>query len=245
MSAKTIPAVPRRRSFRGIAPEARRQLRRQQLIEAGIEAFGKRGFHAVTVREICVGAQLTERYFYESFGGLDALFIAIYSQLNTELRSATLQALDSTAKQPLQLAEAGLRVFFEYVRKDARRARIMLIEAVSIGHDSRRIADEATRSFMILTRDIVDRLIPQARKLGIDVDVLSAALVGANIHAATRWLQEQFATPVEQVLFTIVTMYRTLIAHMGDEAQAARTTRQKKTMPRAVRGTSRAARKSK
>jgi AcrR family transcriptional regulator len=217
MSTKANPS--RRRSFRGIAPEARKQLRRQQLIDAGIEAFGKRGFHAVTVREICSKAQLTERYFYESFSGLDVLFTAVYSQLNTELRSATLEVLANTARQPMELAEAALQIFFEYVRNDPRRARIMLIEAVSIGHDSRRIAEEATRGFMVLIRDVVDQLMPEARKLGIDIDLLAAALVGANVHVATRWLQEQFATPLEKVMFTIASMYRTLITHMGHEAQ--------------------------
>ncbi|MDB5985921.1 MAG: hypothetical protein JWR16_974 [Nevskia sp.] len=246
MSSDTGPTPPRRRSFRGVAPEARKQLRRQQLIDAAIEAFGERGFHGVTVREICAGAQLTERYFYESFRGLDALFIAVYSQLNGELRDATLQALANTEKQPLGLAEAGLRVFFEYVRNDPRRARIMLIEAVSIGHDSRRIAEEATRNFMNLTRDVVDRLIPQARKLGIDVDLLSAALVGANIHAATRWLQEGFSTPLETVMFTIGSMYRTLINHMGGEAQRSLIASKVKTAaPSGARGTPRPALKSK
>jgi AcrR family transcriptional regulator len=209
----------RRRSFRGIAPEARKQLRRGQLIEAGIEAFGHRGFHAVTVREICAGAQLTERYFYESFSGLDALFNSVYRQLNEELRRATIEVLANQTRQPMELAEAALGVFFEYVRRDPRRARIMLIEAVSMGHDSRRIAEEATRGFMILIRDFADQLMPQSRSFGIDVDLLAAGLVGANIHVATRWLREQFSTPLEQVLFTITTMYRTLILHMGDEAQ--------------------------
>lgn len=208
-----------RRSFRGIAPEVRKQLRRGQLIEAGIEAFGQRGFHAVTVREICVGAHLTERYFYESFSGLDALFNSVYRRLNDELRSATVEVLANQTRQPMELAAAALGVFFDYVRRDPRRARIMLIEAVSMGHDSRRIAEEATRGFMILIRDFADQLMPESRTFGIDVDLLAAGLVGANIHVATRWLQEQFSTPLEQVLFTITTMYRTLILHMGDEAQ--------------------------
>lgn len=41
----------------------RQQARREKLIEAGIEAYGRHGFFSVTVKDICNEAKLTERYF--------------------------------------------------------------------------------------------------------------------------------------------------------------------------------------
>ena len=55
------------RQFKGLSLSERKQLRREKLIEAGIEAYGTHGFFAVTVKDICNEAKLTERYFYESF----------------------------------------------------------------------------------------------------------------------------------------------------------------------------------
>src|ERR1700742_1768346 len=74
----TADAVPAKRKFRGVAPEDRKAERHLRLLEAGIEAYGTRGFHAVGVRDVCGLAKLTERYFYESFENREALFLAVY-----------------------------------------------------------------------------------------------------------------------------------------------------------------------
>lgn len=219
MSAEKAPL---QRNFRGLAPEARRGKRRAQLVEAAIEAFGQRGFHAVTVREICVGARLTERYFYESFSGLDALFAATLQHLNAELHAATLRVIAAPQADPAALAEAALRVFLDYVRDDPRRARIMLVDAVSIGHDTRRIAEAATRGYVNLMSGFIRALMPQAAALGLDPELIATGLVGANIHVATRWLHERCATPLEEVLSNLMAIYHALIAQVGRASATAK-----------------------
>src|SRR6478752_6322871 len=81
------------RRFRGLSAEQRRSKRREQLIEAGLETYGKLGFHAVGVREICAAAHLTERYFYESFENREALFLAAYDLAVARIRRAMEAAL--------------------------------------------------------------------------------------------------------------------------------------------------------
>lgn len=220
-------AAPPRRAFRGIAHADRLQQRREQLIEAGLEAFGTRGFHATTVRDICTGAKLTERYYYESFRSLEALFSAVYVELNRRLKQATLDAL---AKVPptgdaAKFARAALRVLLEFVRDDPRRARIMLIDAVSISHDVQRLSGEITRDYALLVRSFIDRLFPDAKAKGVDVDVLAAGLLGANIHIATHWVSERFATPLDTVLRNNLLIYEALVAywdHVEKPAPAAK-----------------------
>lgn len=214
--------TPRRRSFRGISHEDRRQQRREQLIAAGLEAFGTRGYHEVTVREICSGAKLTERYFYESFKSLEALFIAVYAELNRQLREATLAAL-AAIRPPAgvePLATAAVRVLLEFIRDDPRRARVILIDAVSISHDVQRLSGEITRDYAALLRGFIDLLFPDAKKRGIPVEVIAAGLLGANIHIATHWVRERFATPLEQVLEGNVLIYRALDAYWQREIAA-------------------------
>ena len=63
-SKVSVMSSSNRRTFKGQSQEERKAERRRRLIEAGINAFGERGYHAVTVRELCAEAQLTERYFY-------------------------------------------------------------------------------------------------------------------------------------------------------------------------------------
>ncbi|GAC1631051.1 MAG: TetR/AcrR family transcriptional regulator [Nevskia sp.] len=202
----------------------RLQQRREQLIDAGLEAFGVRGFHAVTVREICVGAKLTERYFYESFRSLEALFGAVYLDLNRQLKQKTLAALAAVAAPAsvASLSTAAIRVLLEFVRDDPRRARVMLIDAIGISHDVQRLSSEITRDYAELVRGFIDLLFPDAKARGIDVDVIAAGLLGANIHIATHWVSERFATPLEDVLASNVLIYRALDAYWRSGPAAAR-----------------------
>jgi AcrR family transcriptional regulator len=205
--------APRR--YGGIAPEARQQERRDKLIQAGIELFGSRGYHAVTVREICAAAKLTERYYYESFTSPEKLFAAVYGHVALELKQATLAALGQAQRHPLALAEAALRVFFEYVRNDPRRARILLIDAVTIGTDIGRLADQAMRDYTDLMRGFIDVLFPDAAAAGLKPELLSAGLIGANIRIATQWVQEDFRQPLEIVLENTMAFYEAMNSRWG------------------------------
>ena len=51
------------RQFKGLSLSERKQLRREKLIEAGIEAYGTHGFFAVTVKDICNEAKLLNVIF--------------------------------------------------------------------------------------------------------------------------------------------------------------------------------------
>lgn len=193
--------------------------RRALLLDAALEAFGARGFHAVTVREICAGARLTERYFYESFKSLEALFSALYLRLNEQLKSATLGALMvaqmKTATGPDReridaLASAGLRVLLEFIRDDPRRARVMLIDAISISHGVGQISGQITREYAELTRRFIEQLFPGADARGIDIGVIATGLLGANIHIATQWVRDGFKPSFDVVLRNNLAIYQAL-----------------------------------
>ena len=81
------------RQFKGLSLSERKQARREKLIEAGIEAYGTHGFFSVTVKDICLEAKLTERYFYESFKKSEQLFQTIFLKLIDELQQNVMQAI--------------------------------------------------------------------------------------------------------------------------------------------------------
>jgi len=210
------------RPMKGLPMQDRVAQRRALLLQAALEAFGTRGFHAVTVREICAGAGLTERYFYESFKSLEALFSALYLQLNGQLKQATLAALiaantkssasDSNGRIDV-LAGAALRVLLEFIRDDPRRARVMLIDAISISHDVQQISGQITREYMELTRRFIDQLFPDAASRGVDLDLIASGLLGSNIHIATHWVREGLKTPFDVVLRNCLAIYQALGAY--------------------------------
>lgn len=202
--------VGSRRRYGGVAPEVRQRQRRDKLIEAGLHVFGTRGFHGATVREVCARAQLTERYFYESFAGLPQLFEAVYTGITEELRAKTLIALSTQPPDADGMAEAALRVFYETIRSDACRARICLIEAVSVGPLGGELGNESARQYAALMRHFLALLYVEEGFDDLDLDLLAAGLIGMNIHIATEWVRGGFATPMERVIATNMAAYRAL-----------------------------------
>ncbi len=222
LPAKHPAGMSKLRPMKGLPMQDRVAQRRALLLDAALEAFGTRGYHAVTVREICTGAGLTERYFYESFKSLEALFSALYLQLNSQLKQATLMALieaqtrssDASSSGRIDmLAGAALRVLLEFIRDDPRRARVMLIDAISISHDVQQISGQITREYMELTRRFIDQLFPDAASRGVDLDLIASGLLGANIHIATHWVREGLKTPFDVVLRNCLAIYQALGAY--------------------------------
>jgi len=220
-SVAVSPPVAGRRNFRGVSGEQRREARRQRLIAAAIHSFGTRGFHQTTVRDVCVEAKLTERYFYESFANLAALFTAVHAQINTGLRDATLHAVTSGTREPLGMAEAALRVYLGYLCEDLPRARILLIESVAIGDGVLQKADASRRDFAALLRGFCEFLYPSAASQGLRVDMIANGLIGATNYLAYDWVKEGFATPLEEVLRSALSFYDGLARHLlAGEARA-------------------------
>ncbi|HET8694281.1 MAG TPA: TetR/AcrR family transcriptional regulator, partial [Aquabacterium sp.] len=161
-SSSTEPSLSRRR-YGGVLPEERQRQRRIKLIEGATEVFGTKGFHASTVREVCVAAHLTERYFYESFKTLSELFIAVYVEMRQELMNRTLKVFDGEEQRPVALVESSLRVFLEFIREDPRRGQVMLVDALGINNEVTRISGSTARDYGALVRNrLLGMISPEA-----------------------------------------------------------------------------------
>ena len=206
-----------RRRYGGVLPEERQRQRRAKLIEGATEVFGTKGFHAATVREVCVAAHLTERYFYESFKTLSELFIAVYVDMREQLMQRTLTVFASSEQQPVALVESSLRVFLEFIREDPRRGQVMLVDAVGINSEVARISGDTARDYGQLVRTRLLSMIPPEAAQDIDMALLSDGMVGLNILLAARWMQDGFKTPLDKVVRTNTLPYLGLLALLGGD----------------------------
>ena len=84
------------RTWAGTTLEDRAAARRAALIEAGTELLGTEGAAGVTVRAACRATKLSERYFYESFDGRDALLRAVHRRSPTRRARRSSQRLPRT-----------------------------------------------------------------------------------------------------------------------------------------------------
>src|SRR3954471_3369174 len=79
------------RTVRGLDAEQRRALRRADLLAAALTLFGRKGFAAVSIEEICQTAYVGTKSFYELFDSKEACYLALFEQLADDL-SARMQA---------------------------------------------------------------------------------------------------------------------------------------------------------
>jgi AcrR family transcriptional regulator len=89
----TDDAVPGSRPYGGVPADERVAVRRQKLLDAGLELFGTRGIAATTIGDVCESAGLTKRYFYESFQTIDELAVAVFDQVTGRLAEQIMPAI--------------------------------------------------------------------------------------------------------------------------------------------------------
>lgn len=218
MSSSPAPVKRRRaasvtRPYGGVQADTRRLERRVRLIEAGLDIIGTRGYHLSTIRDICAQSGLSERYFYESFKGMGGLFEAIYAELHTELQRRVMGAFmsaDALQADPMKLAEAAVVAWLSFLKEDARRARILLIDAVTVNDASQRNAKAAIQDFAGIIRAFVEMLYPQVGKLGYDATSMSSLLTGACVQAAKSWMWADFKEPVPEVAKHLTLVFSSL-----------------------------------
>ena len=112
------------RPYRGVEAPERHARRRAQLLAAGLDLLGGAANpDDLTVRAICRRADVTARYFYESFADKDALVEAVFDWVVADV-AATTQAAVAAAPAAEQ-TRAGLANIVRIITADARVGRLI------------------------------------------------------------------------------------------------------------------------
>lgn len=74
--------------WRGTSPDERADDRRERLITACLDIVGEHGSKRLAVRAVCRAANVSPRHFYESFADTDALLLATYERVVSDLLRA-------------------------------------------------------------------------------------------------------------------------------------------------------------
>jgi AcrR family transcriptional regulator len=93
-------------------------MRRDELVAAGVQLLGGPSGPAVTVRAVCRQAELTERYFYESFADRDEFVRAVYDDVCARAMSAL-----TSATTPREAVEQFVALMVD----DPVRGRVLLL----------------------------------------------------------------------------------------------------------------------
>ena len=192
------------RQFKGLSLSERKQARREKLIEAGIEAYGTHGFFSVTVKDICLEAKLTERYFYESFKKSEQLFQTIFLKLIDELQQNVMQAIMQASTDSRKMIEAGLTALLMTLKNNPRMARIIYIDAMLVQelHNQATIHETMSR-FDRMIHAFVMLMMPNINKSEREISMIATGLNGYVTQIAIRWVMSGYKQPGYEQLFTI------------------------------------------
>ncbi len=117
--------------YRGLSAQERSAQRRERLLEATLEVWGRDDGPPVTMTRICQEAGLTERYFYEQFSGLEEALEAVLESVYEEGLEVTGRAVEETAGGPTERAHAAVSAFVQLFVDDPRKGRAAMILAPS------------------------------------------------------------------------------------------------------------------
>lgn len=187
------------RPYRGVSADDRRADRRERLIEAGLELLAERGWAGMTVRAVCAQAQLTERYFYESFRDRDELAAAVFDRCTAEAAAGVLAAVQAAPHDARAKARAAIDAFVGMLSDDPRLARAILVESLAAEslRDRRR---HALESFAALVSE-QGRAFYGARAVSAtDAELTALALVGGLSELLTRWTEGRLEISRERLV---------------------------------------------
>lgn len=151
----------------------RKAVRREQLMDTGLELLGGSGSSAVTVRAVCRTAKLTERYFYESFTDRDQLVLAVYERVAEQAQQALVDAVRPAGSSARARAEAAVGAFVELIVDDPRKGRVLLLAPLTDPPLSKRGVELIPAFATLIREQLPDKADAQ------DSEMTAIALVGA------------------------------------------------------------------
>jgi AcrR family transcriptional regulator len=177
------PMEKQKRRYSGQSFADRQSERRARLVRAALAIAGRFGLEGTSVAAICAEAGLTPRYFYESFPNREAIFLEAYRLAQEEL----LSHIDG-AKDRADPVRGALTGFYTALYTHPGLARVFLVDLDDHGDDMKAASQEGAKK------------LTEAFALKARHPLLIAGIIGAVVDVAKRWIESEFAEPVENVV---------------------------------------------
>lgn len=198
------------RRWAGSTLDERSAGRRRQLIEVGLDLLGAEGAAAVTVRAVTRAAQLSPRYFYESFSSREDLLEAAFDHGFDVIKSAVADAMAAGGDFATQ-ARAAIDATARCLEEDPRLGRALMREAIA-DPTLRRRAETALVEFVLGVALRSDEDLSHADPAKLRVGVVGIA--GLQLAILMAWSEGELPVSredlVEQVVAVVVAVVSTL-----------------------------------
>jgi AcrR family transcriptional regulator len=175
----TAPSDARPRSNR-----LPRHERRRQLLDAALEVFVSRGYHAAAMDEIAERAGVSKPVLYQHFPGKLELYLALLDESVDGLIETVRHALQSTTDNKQRVGKT-FEAYFEFVAGQAEAYRLVFESDLSNEPAVRARLDHGQQECAELVSEVVRE---DAGLSDDEAHLLSVAMVGMAQVSARYWL---------------------------------------------------------
>ncbi|WP_175543502.1 TetR/AcrR family transcriptional regulator [Micromonospora pattaloongensis] len=171
-----------------------RAVREQQMLDAAVKVFSRRGFHAASMDEIAEDAGISKPMVYAYLGTKEELFIAALHREGTRMMEAIAAVVGDNLPPDEQLWR-GLRAFFGFVGAHRDGWAVLYRQARAEQRFAGELAEMRSRIIEVvagmLGRAVEARSAHVDRRevREIDLEVMAYALVGAS-ESLADWLAD-------------------------------------------------------
>ncbi|MGH2487890.1 MAG: TetR/AcrR family transcriptional regulator [Ktedonobacterales bacterium] len=157
------------------------------MLDAAEEVFARKGYHGAVVDDIIRASDSSKGGFYFHFPNKQGIFLALIDALVPKLTTAVERAI---AYEPDPVAQMGaaLRTLLDLFAKHRKLTKILLVEAVGLGHGFDDQLMRTRGSFARFIQGYLDRAVAAGAIAEQDTEIVAWAWLGAINETVVRWL---------------------------------------------------------
>lgn len=186
-------------TYRGVSAADRDSARRERLLEATLEVWGRDDGPPVTMTRVCAAAGLTERYFYQHFSGLQEAQLTVLEQISAEIAERSVEAVESATGDPTYRVRASIAAFVQILTDDPRKGRVAIVESMS-SEVLRRRRGELLRQFGHLAAFEARELYGVQAWSEKEGEIAALLFVGGLAELVTGWIEGDLDISPEDIV---------------------------------------------
>ena len=160
---------------------------RDKILVGALEVFARKGYHRASVDDIVRASATSKGAVYHHFPNKEAVFLALVDDFARRL-AARVAAAVAGRHGALAKVEGALVAALSTFADDERLARLILLEAVSLGPVYQAKRAEVAGRFAALIQGYLDEAAADGSIPPLDTRVATLAWLGAINEVVIQWL---------------------------------------------------------
>jgi AcrR family transcriptional regulator len=184
-----------------------RDERMEQTLGVAHGLFAERGYGDVTMEEIAAAVGVTKPLLYNYFGNKERLYIACMERAGDSLTRTVGEAIAGT-DSPGEALGSGVRAFFAFLDSDRAAWAVLFDETLpNSGEVADRVSAYRGQIVGLVSESLLAQLPdPRRKRARVEIEALSAALLGAAEELARWWLRTEAISAGEAAELLISTV---------------------------------------